>query len=139
LRTNGAAKVLAELQNLAGSLGKTSKELPRQFHRQADGSVDVGQPVRSLDQLYVQATCLHPILMRKVQVWAAASRGCFPLATGHEYKEYAAAAEEDLPPEMKFARVKAIPRAIEKLVRAYGQVPRVRTLGVACLVKGETQ
>ena len=67
--------------------------------------------------------CLHPILLRKVQIWAAASRGCFPLAGGGTYyMEYAVAAEQDPPPEMKFARVKAVPRAIEKLVRAYAQV-----------------
>ncbi len=96
------------------------------------GTVDPANPVRSLDQLYVQATCLHPILMRKVRAWATASRGCFLRADGGGYVECAAAAAADPPMELKFARVKAVARAIEKLVRAYGQVRCVGGAPCAC-------
>ena len=69
-----------------------------------------------------QAACLHPLLLRKVQAWARASGGGFPLASGRGYMAYARAAEADPAPELKFARVKSVPRAIEKVVRAYTQV-----------------
>ena len=34
---------------------------------------------------WVQASCMHPILLAKVQAWAAASDGCFPLAGYDEH------------------------------------------------------
>ena len=48
-----------------------------------------GRPVRSLDQLYVQALCLHPILLRKTRAWAAASAGA-SAATGSAADEQVA-------------------------------------------------
>ena len=41
------------------------------------GSSDRSSPVDSLDQLYIQAAALHPILIFKVQQWAVASDGYF--------------------------------------------------------------
>jgi hypothetical protein len=45
-----------------------------------EGVIDPLLPVDSLDQLYFQAVTLSPILVSKVQIWAAASRGHFCLA-----------------------------------------------------------
>jgi hypothetical protein len=42
-----------------------------------EGFMDPLLPVDSLDQLYFQAVTLNPILISKVQLWAAASRGYF--------------------------------------------------------------
>jgi hypothetical protein len=42
-------------------------------------TLDAQQPVDSLDQLYLQAFALNPILVGKVKSWALASGGCFCL------------------------------------------------------------
>ena len=41
------------------------------------GQLDFSSPVNSLDQLYYQATALNPIMIKKIQFWAALSGGCF--------------------------------------------------------------
>lgn len=51
---DGAEKRLAELRDLALSLGGRSRQPPRQFHRLPEGGPDPNRPIRSLDQLYVQ-------------------------------------------------------------------------------------
>ena len=42
-----------------------------------EGLMDPLLPVDNLDQLYCQAVALNPILISKVQMWAAKSRGYF--------------------------------------------------------------
>jgi hypothetical protein len=48
------------------------------------GELDLSSPVDSLDQLYYQAMALNPILIKKIQRWAAVSGGCFQ-ASGRAY------------------------------------------------------
>ena len=45
------------------------------------GQLDFADPVNSLDQLYYQAVVLNPILIKKIQGWAAHSDGCFSTLT----------------------------------------------------------
>lgn len=84
---------------------------------------DFGKPVTSLDQLYVQAQGLSPILKRKVQTWASHSNGGFPLRDGG----LAWARPGDVPGNVKWAKLKSPKRAIEKAVRSYdgGDVSRL--------------
>ena len=80
------------------------------------GAAD-GAAVRSLDQLYVQALCLNPILRRKVQAWAAASAG------NHVVLRTESAWSPDPPMvQVRFAAIKSVSRAVEKSVRSYAQV-----------------
>eukprot|EP00291_Cryptomonas_curvata_P000851 CAMPEP_0172185550 /NCGR_PEP_ID=MMETSP1050-20130122/20237_1 /TAXON_ID=233186 /ORGANISM="Cryptomonas curvata, Strain CCAP979/52" /LENGTH=748 /DNA_ID=CAMNT_0012859559 /DNA_START=169 /DNA_END=2415 /DNA_ORIENTATION=- len=90
--------------------------------------------VKSLDQLFVQALCLNPILQNKVQAWALASRGCFPCKQPEHHddsstvfiryadvakiSESEAAAIQD---NLKWPNVKSKLRTTEKLARSYGQ------------------
>ena len=78
-------------------------------------------PVDSLDQLFVQATCLHPILLSKVKEWACKSSGYFPCCAENSYIKYCS--HPDNHNDIKWAKVKTVSRAIEKLVRVYNQVP----------------
>ena len=41
------------------------------------GEVDDGDPVTSIDQLYIQASALNPLLQHLVIKWASLSRGMF--------------------------------------------------------------
>ena len=66
------------------------------------------------------------MLLAKVRSWAQAHRGRFPAASGccssRRLFGCAEAEAADPPIELKFAHVKSVPRAIEKMVRAYGEV-----------------
>jgi hypothetical protein len=89
-----------------------------------------GAPVVSLDQLFVQAWCLNPVLLSKVQAWALGSRGCFPCistSSAVSFVRYSDAVHEPGLP-MRWATVKSTHRAIEKLVRVYGQVMSMTNL-----------
>jgi transposase len=104
-------------------------------------NMDHAEPVKSLDQLYSQAVCMHPILVSKVRVWAAASGGCFKAADGSsrfvgvgEHSQPAGVFErvqsasvwprrEQLEQDaVDFAKVKSVARSVEKLVRSYRRV-----------------
>jgi hypothetical protein len=85
------------------------------------------QLLQSLDQLYVQAMCLEPILLRKVRIWAAASKGCFPSKPvsdhfgGIQYVQYSDIENtEGSSVEIKWGKLKSADRAIEKIIRSYG-------------------
>ena len=83
------------------------------------------QEVSSLDQLFVQAKLLDPILRSKVLDWALVSKGCFPSnshsqGNGNTYVCCTEGPMENTP--IRWARLKSVERAVEKLVRAYGQV-----------------
>jgi hypothetical protein len=54
---------------------------PSHQHCGPSPELDLLRPVDCVDQLRVQAWLLSPILKRKVQGWAAGSRGCFPLSS----------------------------------------------------------
>ncbi len=68
--------------------------------------MDPGRPVDSLDQLFAAAAAAHPLLLERARAWAAASGGRFPAGRG--------------------AGLKSVERAVEKIVRVYRQVVRVR-------------
>ena len=81
------------------------------------GSVRDGMLVMSLDQLYVQAVCLYPVLLRKVQEWATAAEGDHEVLRAHSIPG------DDLPMvQVKFAGIKSVSRAVEKCIRAYSRV-----------------
>jgi len=46
-------------------------------YRTVPGEVDDGNPVTSIDQLYIQASALHPLLQHLVIKWASVSSGMF--------------------------------------------------------------
>ena len=70
-----------------------------------------------------QAWCLDPILLSKTQAWAASSSGCFPTRGGDGYVRYSPGREGE-GPQIRWAKIKSIDRAIEKAVRVYYQVHR---------------
>ncbi len=76
--------------------------------------------VDSLDQLFAQAICMHPILLRKVKAWALVSGGSFLVQGSHRFIQYADSLSSNV--MIKFASIKSVERSIEKSVRAYGQV-----------------
>ena len=83
-------------------------------------------PLFSLDQLFVQAICTQPLLLSKVQQWAAASGGLFPCQRPHPASSgrvvFAQFTEADMgsgPDKFKWCRLKSVPRAVEKVIRAY--------------------
>jgi hypothetical protein len=79
-----------------------------------------GLPIVCLGQLFVQAQFLQPILLSKVKCWALASRGCFPLRSGGflRYSDALSCSGQDV----KWASLKSSSRAVEKLIRVFGQV-----------------
>ena len=84
-----------------------------------------GKPVQSLDQLYVQAWCLNPILRRKVQKWALQSNGCFAVRRLNgevAFISFAQVKDNESVGMVRWPNVKSTSRAIEKLVRVYDQV-----------------
>jgi hypothetical protein len=85
------------------------------------GTLDITNPVDSLDQLFVQASCVHPILLQKVKSWAKESGGCFPSKGGAGFVKFS-----EIPEQFSFgvrwAKLKSISRAIEKVYRIYNKV-----------------
>ena len=88
-----------------------------------DGPYALDHPIDSLDQLFVQANILEPILLEKVRIWAAASRGCFQCTTSAgppRFEVYTGqAGEEEGSKGLQFCALKSVPRAVEKIVRSY--------------------
>jgi hypothetical protein len=126
-----------------GHCRQSTHSTPRQYNREENsavskrhsfehmmavpGKLDFTRPVRSLDQLYVQASCLHPILLHKAKAWALMSKGMFQSAVTGEYLALTSECCEikHASQRFKFAKLKSCARAIEKVVRSYGQA-RVR-------------
>jgi hypothetical protein len=141
-----ATEMLSELEKVVFSVSSVIGRQPRQFTCVGEHSseakashpsnmmdivktaLECTGPVKSLDQLFVQAMCTHPILLHKTKDWAAKSNGCFPaMVTGGEtcnQKEFVTlqAVESNSNISIKFAKVKSVTRALEKLGRSYGQV-----------------
>ena len=137
------ARMLQEqqLQTVLRQLNKKDEQLPHSTapsqgedgvppHQLEEGKIlntlDLGRPVDSLDQLFVQAWCLNPILQSKCKAWALESNGCFPCKNyaGIKFMRYTDVVNVPGLP-IKWTSVKSIHRAIEKLVRAYGQVKHI--------------
>ncbi|EKX46509.1 hypothetical protein GUITHDRAFT_107714 [Guillardia theta CCMP2712] len=97
--------------------------------------------VVSLDQLYAQAVFADPIFRKKVQELAEESRGLFPaLPSGSEglvecigWRE--AKEDEELQQRIRWAPMKSVDRAVEKLVRSYNNdVSRLLDVVRQCIV-----
>jgi hypothetical protein len=67
-----------------------------------------------------QAACLDPILKAKIWSWAAASGGLLPSAG--KSGEYLRAEVGGDPGGIKWAQLKSVERAVEKVVRVYQKV-----------------
>jgi hypothetical protein len=80
-----------------------------------------GDGVDSLDQLFVQAWCLEPFLVSKAKTWADASRGYFPLSDKRGFVLYSSF-NGNLEKQIKWGKVKAVHRSIEKVMRVYKKV-----------------
>ena len=132
------------------SFASAKRNIPRQYNRELEpretgtssalkdeetmgfvANLDFERPVLSLDQLYVQASCLHPILLEKVKGWATLSRGMFQIDGTHDHGLLVGSADEGCTHSFKFAKMKSTSRAIEKVVRSYGQAKKISIL---CLI-----
>ena len=74
----------------------------------------------SLDQLFVQAFCLQPILISRIKAWALASGGylcCSQPGGALEYVRFGAREGVDF----RWGKLKSVNRAIEKAIRCHGQ------------------
>ncbi len=65
-----------------------------------------------------QAWCLDPILLNKTKLWAAISRGYFPVLNEYGFAQF----DPGLEQQFRWAGIKSVDRAIEKAVRLYSQV-----------------
>jgi hypothetical protein len=96
------------------------------FAHHTEGAVNLRCPVTCLDQLYCQATALLPVLIKKVQSWAAASGGYFMTAEGGSrgFVRWRDVCEEELHTggRVRWASIKSAGRAIEKANRSYDKV-----------------
>ncbi len=80
-------------------------------------------PLTNLDVLYVQAVLIHPLLVEKVRSWAAVSKGLFPMNGPAWIKKLCMVCPgEDSFAAFKWARIKGVIRAIEKISRLYHKV-----------------
>ena len=77
-----------------------------------------GAVVTGLDQVYVQALCVYPVLKRKVQQWAAAAEGLHQIVRTSSGPADAAAPLV----QVRIAGIKSVSRSVEKAVRVYAQV-----------------
>ncbi len=149
----GAPEMLSELEQVVSSVSHIKGcAAPRQFNfvkKQSCGAktihasetVSIVQtalectsstfPVKSLDQLFVQAMCIHPILLHKAKAWAAQCNGCFPalvkVSETSTHKEFInlVTVESNSKISIKFAKIKSVTRSLEKLGRSYGQVRKL--------------
>jgi hypothetical protein len=102
-------------QNFVRTLGALSRYLP--WTQASFTSLD------SIDQLFVQAACVHPLLLANVKKRALVSDGCFPVLF-ERTRSYTAFAEikDSQDVEIKYGKLKSSSRSIEKLVRSYSKV-----------------
>uniref|UniRef100_A0A7S0W940 RelA/SpoT domain-containing protein n=1 Tax=Hemiselmis tepida TaxID=464990 RepID=A0A7S0W940_9CRYP len=87
------------------------------------GYIDFSSKVTSLDQLCAQATGLDPILRSKVKEWALGSKGQFPCFDQDGKRDFIlwqdALDHPDKIKKIRFAKLKTVNRAVEKLMRSY--------------------
>jgi hypothetical protein len=88
-------------------------------------AIGAGQLVRvqSLDQLFAQAVGMYMILRNNVQDWALHSGGCFQLK-GDSDPQFVSwmdvCNQPDMFAKIKWAKLKNLPRTVNKLLGAYG-------------------
>ena len=100
-------------------------DIMAQIQNSTDGQLSYTLPcLNNLDQLYVQATCLHPVLIRKVRDWASKSRGLFSVSETNGQQQWISLVDADVEKInlIKWCKIKTVQRAVEKTVRSYGQV-----------------
>ena len=143
--TDALAKVCSEVKRLAsagrpepGRLGYVH-QLARRAQSSATAAAapwwalpcsehlpHVALPVRCLDQLVATAGVAAPLLVERVQRWALASGGGFPLRRqmrGCVWIRWADAQDDPVVSRLvKWAQCKSAARAVEKTVRSYDQV-----------------
>ncbi len=149
--SEGASEMLSKLKQVVSSVSHLQRcEAPRQFNGVGEQSseakatypsstmpitktaLECACPVKSLDQLFMQAMCIHPILLHKAKAWAVKSNGCFPAVVKVNetctQKEFITldTAESNSNISIKFAKIKSVTRALEKVGRSYGQVRVLR-------------
>jgi hypothetical protein len=119
---------IARLHSRSAALAAGLSLPPEQVRQRAplpqgDGE---GAPIQDLDQLFALAAGLHPFLKRRVQEWAAAAGGSFPVSLGTEMSSLPSycpwaqlASSPALAGRVKWARVKTARRAVEKVYRSY--------------------
>ena len=87
-------------------------------------TTDYVQGASSLDQMYVQAELLNPVLLERVKEWALMSSGCFPVLQpkdqGVSYVRWSISLDSKT--QIRWGKLKSVARAVEKLVRSYDQV-----------------
>jgi hypothetical protein len=106
------------------------QEAFRAFNVQLPFCVSTGcRYLDNLDQLYVQATCLNPVLIDKTKEWAGLSKGLFLTSNWHGTKGWMSTEDMEFESKTKcsntnkWCNIKTVHRAVEKAVRSYGQVP----------------
>ena len=119
------------LINLKAELGQLAKKCPAKSAPRQISYIEDSQGNRnsssktcflsSTDQLFVQAGCLHPLLLSKVQAWAMSAEGSFPVMFGR-CASYPAFSEVREDSNVKYGKLKSAERMVEKLVRAYSMV-----------------
>ncbi len=127
--SGGAVQLLRSCNFEAQAQASIASRSIQSFHSMFQDSETYSghQKVDSLDQLYFQAHCLHPILLKKVENWAASWNGQFPVrneATGEVHFSKWTDIQEDSTSRSRvcWAKVKSVERAIEKIVRTYKHV-----------------
>mmetsp|Transcript_18400 Transcript_18400/g.28705 ORF Transcript_18400/g.28705 Transcript_18400/m.28705 type:complete len:536 (-) Transcript_18400:58-1665(-) len=104
-------KALLRLQDQVAKIEENIGPVPSRMSQQAPVAavketaelVDVD----SLHKLFLAAAMLHPILIDKAKFWAEQSKGSFSLSSAHGTTK------------PKFARIKNVERACEKVIRTY--------------------
>mmetsp|Transcript_27660 Transcript_27660/g.64297 ORF Transcript_27660/g.64297 Transcript_27660/m.64297 type:complete len:246 (+) Transcript_27660:3440-4177(+) len=102
-----------------------SQSMHQDFPRgsSAFSRVDFSSKITSLDQLCAQATGLDPILRAKVQEWALGSQGHFRYTDDHGNQDFIlwqdVWEDPDKIERIRFAKLKTVGRAVEKLMRSY--------------------
>jgi len=92
--------------------------------------------ITSLDQLYLQASLAHRILLQKVRWWAGSTRGFFPRSCGSGIIAWAEAlAHPEQKEQIKFGSIKSVARSIEKASRSYSMdVSRLTDIVRQCII-----
>jgi len=77
------------------------------------------EAVESLDQLYLQAATILPIFLEHVKTWGQQSNGIFPTHIANVYIPAADMCDADQALQIKWAPMKCVERAVEKVSRSY--------------------
>lgn len=78
-------------------------------------------PIMDINQIYAQATCVHTLLLSKVQGWAGDSGGMFPAHDGSLVRWESARGSGEERRRVKWGQIKREARAVEKVIRCYGE------------------